>query len=237
VVDLLGEHAAHHGSPVLERDRRVVGDRGQQRLLLLGERRVAVAHELPDRAPLPAQRQPHRMLTGPPFRPGDLAVLQHERSAGRADRLHRRLDDRLERLLEVERLGHRLRNASERLELGDPSLRVRVELRVLDRLRDLPRDRREQVDLGLRELPRRERPHVEGAGELVSREDRHGEDRLVLVLGQVREGLETLVEVRLGGDHDRGALVGRRPGDALARLHARRPRHLLDARAVRRPQH
>ena len=30
VVDLLGEHAAHHRAPVLERDGRVLGDRGEQ---------------------------------------------------------------------------------------------------------------------------------------------------------------------------------------------------------------
>ena len=48
VVDLLGEHAAHHRAPVLERDRRVVGDRGEQRALLVGERRVAVGDELAD---------------------------------------------------------------------------------------------------------------------------------------------------------------------------------------------
>ena len=48
VVDLLGEHAAHHRAPVLERDRRVVGDRGEQRPLLVGERRVAVGDELAD---------------------------------------------------------------------------------------------------------------------------------------------------------------------------------------------
>ena len=29
VVDLLGEHAAHHGAPVLERDRRLLGDRAR----------------------------------------------------------------------------------------------------------------------------------------------------------------------------------------------------------------
>ena len=41
VVDLLGEHAAHHRAPVLERDRRLLGDRGEQLAVVLGERRVA----------------------------------------------------------------------------------------------------------------------------------------------------------------------------------------------------
>ena len=57
VVDLLGEHAAHHRAPVLERDRGVVRDRLEQRALLVGERRVAVGDELADLAPLPAQRR------------------------------------------------------------------------------------------------------------------------------------------------------------------------------------
>ena len=48
VVDLLGEDAAHDRASVLERDRGVVGDRREQRALLLGERRVAVADELAD---------------------------------------------------------------------------------------------------------------------------------------------------------------------------------------------
>ena len=38
VVDLLGEHAAHDRAAVLERDRRVVSDRGEQRPLLVRER-------------------------------------------------------------------------------------------------------------------------------------------------------------------------------------------------------
>ena len=48
VMDLLGEHAAHDRATVLERDRGVRRDRGEQRLLLVGERRVAVADELAD---------------------------------------------------------------------------------------------------------------------------------------------------------------------------------------------
>ena len=185
---------------------------------------------------LPAQREADRVLAGPPLGPGDVPVLEDERGAGRADRLHRRLHDRLERLLEVERLGDRLRDLRQRLELGHARLRVRVELRVLDRLRDLGRDRDEQVDLGVRELLRLDRADVERAGELLAGQDRHGEDGLVLVLGQVRERLEALVQVRLGGDHDRRALRGGGAGDPVARLHPRRARHLLDAGAVRRPQ-
>ena len=141
VVDLLREHAAHHGSPVLERDRGVMCDRREQRALLVGERCVAVADELADLAPLPAQRQADVVRPRPPLGPRDVAVLEHERRAGRADRFHRRLHDRLERLFEIERLGDRLGDLRERLQLGDPALGLRVELGVLDRLRDLVRDR------------------------------------------------------------------------------------------------
>ena len=182
-MDLLGQDAAHDGPAVLERHRRVVCDRPEQRAVLVREGRVAVAHELADHTPLPAQRQPLRVGTGAPLRPGDLAVLQHERRPGRADRVHRRLHDRLQRLLEVERLGDRLGDLRERLELADPALRLRIELRMLDRLGDLGGDREQQVHLGRGELPRGARAHVERALELVAASDhRHREDRLVLVL-------------------------------------------------------
>src|SRR6476660_9970690 len=57
MVDLLREDAAHHRAPVLQRDRGVMCDRHEQRALLVGERCVAVADELADLTPLPAQRQ------------------------------------------------------------------------------------------------------------------------------------------------------------------------------------
>ena len=237
VVDLLGEHAAHHRAPVLERDRGVMRDRLEQRAVVVGERRVPVADELADLAALPAQRQAQRVRARAALGPGDLPVLEHERRAGRADRRHRRLHDRLERLLEVERLRDRLRDPRERLELVDAPLRVGVELRVLDRLRDLRRDRDEQVDLRLGVLPRRARADVERALELLARQDRHRQDRLVLVLGQVREELEARVEVGARGDRDRRPLGRGGAGDPLAGPHPRPPRHLLDAGAVRRAQH
>jgi hypothetical protein len=114
---------------------------------------------------------------------------------------------------------------------------VRVELRVLDRLRDLRRDRHEQLDLVVAEHARLLRAHVQRAGEPLPSEDRHGENGLVGLLVQVRKGLEALVEVRLGRDHDRRALESGRAGDSLARPHPGAPGHLLDVRAVRRPQH
>ena len=170
--------------------------------------------------------------------PRDPAVVEHERRAGRAERVHRRLDDRLERLLEVQRVLHRLGDARERLELVHAPLRLRVELRVLDRLRHLRGDREQQLDLVLGERARLAGADVERAFErAVARQDRHRQDRLVLVLGQVGEVLEARVEMRLRLEHHRRARRRRRAGDPLARPHARPPRHLVDRRAVRRAQH
>jgi hypothetical protein len=120
----------------------------------------------------------------------------------------------------------------------DAPLRVGIELRVLDRLRDLGGDRDQQVDLGLGVLARSPRADVERSlQQLLAGQDRHGQNRLVLVLAQVRELLEARVEVCTGGNRDRRPLGGRGPGDPLARAHPRTARHLLDAGAVRRPQH
>ena len=47
------------------------------------ERRVAIADELADLPPLPAQREPHGVGAGAAFRPRDLPVLEHERGARR----------------------------------------------------------------------------------------------------------------------------------------------------------
>ena len=129
------------------------------------------------------------------------------------------------------------RDARERLQLVHAPLRLGVELRVLDRLRDLRRDREQQLDLVLRERARLARAHVERALErAVARQDRHREDRLVLVLRQVREVLEARVEVRLRLEHHRRPRRGGRAGDAFAGSHARPARHLVDRRAVRRAQ-
>ena len=238
VVDLLREHTAHHRPPVFERDRRVMRDRFEQRFVVGRERDVAVADELADLPALPAQRHASGVRARTAFRPRDLAVLQYECRTRRVQRLHRRLHDRLERLLEVEGLRHGLRDARERLELGDTPLGTLVELRVLDRLRDLRRDRDKQVDLVVRERAGSARPDVERALELVgTRHDRNGEDRLVLVLGQVGELLEARIEVGLLGDHDRRALCSRDARDPLARPHPRRARELLDPCAMGRAQH
>ena len=107
---------------------------------------------------------------------------------------------------------------------------------MLDRLRDLTRDRDEQVDLRAREAARAQGSDVEGTGKLVAREDRHRKDRLVLVLGQIRKELEARVEMRLRRQHHGLPLGGGGAGDALAGPHPRPPRHLLDRRPVRRAQ-
>ena len=167
--------------------------------VVVRERHVPVADELADLPPLPAKRHPD----GVPRRPGPRArrssVVEHDRRARGAQRLHGRLDDRLERLLDVERLRDCLGDRPERLELPHPPLGLRVQLRVLDREGDLRGDREQQVDLALREFVRLARAYVQRALELLAGEDRHGEDRLVLVLAEVRERLEAGVEVRLAG--------------------------------------
>ena len=54
---------------------------------------------------------------------------------------------------------------------------------MLDRLRNLSRDREQELDLGFPELPCLARTDVERPGKLLPRQDRHGQDRLVFVLG------------------------------------------------------
>ena len=237
VVDLLREHTAHDGAPVLERDGGLLGDRAEQLAVGLGERGRAVGHELADLPAAPPQRLPDRVRVGLALRPGDRAVLEHERRTGRRERVHGRLHDRLERLLQVERLRHGLGDPRQRLQLVHAALRLLVELRVLDRLRHLGCDHEQQVDLLLGELPRLARPDVERALEpLGAGEDRHREDRLVLVLGQVGEVLEALVEVRLRRDHHRLPRLRGRARDPLAGTHPRPLRHLLDACPMRRAE-
>ena len=79
VVDLLSHHAAQRHTAVLQRHRRVVCDRLEQLPILGREGRVAIDDQLPDLTALPAQRQPDRVRAGAPLRPGDTAVLEHER--------------------------------------------------------------------------------------------------------------------------------------------------------------
>src|SRR5579859_4426944 len=108
MVDLLGEHAAQYRTAVFEGDGSVMCDRLEQRTVVVGERRVAICDELADLPPAPTQRRAHGVRAGAAFRPRDPAVFEDERRTARLHGIHRRLDDRLERLLEVERLGYRL---------------------------------------------------------------------------------------------------------------------------------
>jgi hypothetical protein len=231
-MDFLRQDTPHDGTAVLDRNRSLVGDRGEQRALLLGEARVAVTDELADLAPLPPERKPNRVCSGAPLGPRDLPVLEHERRAGRADCVNRRTDDGLERFLQVEGLRDSLGDPRQRLELADPLLGLGVELCVLDRLGDLPGDRYEQVDLVAGELPWGQGADVQRAGELLAGEDGDSKDRLVLILGEIRKPLEAGVEVGLARDHDGCALVGGRAGDPLARAHTWPAGHSFHRRAV-----
>jgi hypothetical protein len=78
-----------------------------------------------------------------------------------------------------------------------PPLSLLVQLRVLDRLSDLRGDREQELDLVSVNSRARACGRSGALEPLAAREDRHREDRLVLVLGQVREVLEARVEVRL----------------------------------------
>ena len=69
MVDLLSQHAAQHGAPVLQGNRRVARDRRQQRPVLLSEGRVTVADQLADLPALPAQLHANCMLPRTALRP------------------------------------------------------------------------------------------------------------------------------------------------------------------------
>ena len=210
----------------------------EQRALVVGERRVAVADELADLAALPRSGRRTCVRPGAALRPGDLAVLEHERGAGRADRVDRRLHDRLERLLQVQRLGDGLRDLS-------PAPRARARgaapRRRASRARSTARPGTRSPRAG-RSRPRCTRAAARvrtlSAPSSVSRA-RIGTARIDSYSSSGRFGncLKRGVEMRRRGDHDRRALGRRRARDPLAGPHPRPPRHLLDARPVRRAQH
>jgi hypothetical protein len=110
---------------------------------------------------------------------------------------------------------------------------VVVELRVLDRLGDLAGDRHEQVDLGLPVRPRLPGSDVQRALETVLEEDRDGEDRLILLLAEVRKALEAGVKMRVARDHDRLPFGRGRARDSFARAHLRNACQLVDPRSAR----
>ena len=186
------------------------------------------------------QRRGRRTACVPraPLRPGDAAVLEHERRAGGVDappssssrspratprgtatrtRLRRSVRGPLARSTRrcAARTGARARST------GPPGPRSRAAARSRPR-----------------ENSRSSRVRTLSAPSSFSRmRIGYGEDRLVFVLGQVRERLEARVEMRLRREHDRLASSRRRAGDALPGPHARPAGHLLDARAVRCAQH
>ncbi len=96
VVDLLGEHAPHYRAAVLERNGCLLRNRREQVTVVLGEGRSPVDDELPDLTAAPAQRLADRVRVRTPLGPGNLAVLEYERGAGRRERIHRRRHDRFE---------------------------------------------------------------------------------------------------------------------------------------------
>ena len=78
MVDLLSEYAAHDRAAVLERHRRVVSDGGEERPLLLGERRVRSQTSSPITRPF--QRSGKRIAWSPE-RPSGHAILPSSRTS------------------------------------------------------------------------------------------------------------------------------------------------------------
>ena len=208
VVDLLGDQLAHHAAAGLDRRGRLVGDRPEQRPLLRREPAGPQADQRADGARLPHQRHGQRALLVRRRAAGqldqelvaavDVAVALRDVQAVRRDEHQRTClgvhgaprggDDLGQRLRLVQRLRHGLGDARQRLQLGDAAARPVVELRVLDRLRHLGRDRLEQLDLVVVPLPRLGGAHVHGAGEaLRAIEDRHREQRLEPLLVEAVE--------------------------------------------------
>ena len=75
--------------PILARDK-------LEGALLVREGPVAIAHELADPPPLPAQRQSDGVHAGTSLRPRDPPVLEHERGTRSADGVDGRSNDRLQ---------------------------------------------------------------------------------------------------------------------------------------------
>ena len=204
----------------------------------------------------PSQALPQHRLQ-PPDQPGavDVVVMrggqQVVHGRDRQDPVHalverplgRRIVDRAR--LQAQQRGHGLQVVldpvvdlldGQRLQLRHPRPRLLVQLRVLDGLPDLPCDRGQQRHLILAEGAGQPRAHVQRPLQAVARVHRHGQDRLVLVLGQVGEADEARVQVGRLGDHDRTALGRGRPGDALAQVHARPVAGVAEAPVVRGAQ-
>ena len=139
--------------------------------------------------------------------------------------------DRLQELVERVRTRDRLRELGELLELGDAEPRLLVEARVLDRARDERRRGHDEVDLVVGELPRGLGVRGDRADRLArAADDRHGEQRLVALLLELRHVLHPRIGERVLADERRLAVLCGPPREALAPLE----RDLPDLALVRR---
>ena len=107
---------------------------------------------------------------------------------------------------------------------------------MLDRLRDLRRDREQQVDLAGREVPRRPGADVERAGKLLPGQDRTARIDSYSSSGRFWNALKRGSRCAFSAIITGSRAAAARAGDPLARPHTRPARHLLDAGAVRRAQ-
>ena len=129
-------------------------------------------------------------------------------------------DDGLQELLERVRARDRLGQLGQLLELGDPEPRLLVQSRVLDRAGDERRRGDEEVDLVVRELPRRLGVGGDDADRVArAADDREREQRLEPLLLELGEVLRPRVRQRVVADEGRLAALRRPPGEALAALH------------------
>ena len=183
VVDLLGEHAAQRHPPVLERDRRLVRDRVEQLPVVVGERGVAVDDELADRAAAPAERQPHGVGARAALRPRDPPVLEDD-APPRSRGATRPSSGRSPRATPPGRATPRppprsARAPRARRRAGAPARRASHARSTAPTCDAIEVSRPISAS---RERARLARADVERALQHVAGEDRHGEDRLVLVL-------------------------------------------------------
>ena len=244
VMDLLRDERAHDAAARLERRRGLARDGVEQRLHVGPEAPAAAAgaDQRAEPAAVPDERHASdaRLVGRRGRRGGAQGVVVRARrrravhdlgrvgrAAARARSTRRARPARparrsSQRLVLVSEPRDGLGDARERLELRHATALAVVEARVLDRLRDLGGDRREQLDLVVVPVRRRRGAHVHRAGEAAAPvEDRHGEQRVEALLVEVREALEARVGAGVGGDRDRRALARRVAGQALAGPHPR----------------
>ena len=136
---------------------------------------------------------------------------------GRVEQLEASVGDGRKQLVERLCAGDRLTELRQVLELPDPATGLLVEPGVLDRARHEGGARDEEVDLALGELTRClgvER-HGSDRGAVLG-EDRHRDERLKLLLGELGDVLEAGIGERVLSNERRLAVLDRPPGEALA---------------------